>query len=222
MKMFFLFAKSYLFIICFLCLFISSNLYAGVFTEDNDALKRGARFYMDYCSGCHELREFRVGQFLVDLDVNLKSPRKVQLVLSQMGLRVNDLTFPFKSSMPAASAKKWFGVVPPDLSFAMTQFGSTWMRHYLKAFYPDPARAMGCNNSLVPNIAMPNALESLINKTDQLSAENFDRALDDMLAFLNYVADPSAVERRQIGVGVMIFLALLMFVALKLNRVRKF
>ena len=96
------------------------------------------------------------------------------------------------------------------------------MRHYLKAFYPDPARAMGCNNSLVPNIAMPNALESLINKTDQLSAENFDRALDDMLAFLNYVADPSAVERRQIGVGVMIFLALLMFVALKLNRVRKF
>jgi len=217
MKIIFLFAKSYLFIICFLCLFISSNLNAGVFTEDRSALKRGARFYMDYCSGCHELREFRVNRFLADLDVNLKNPREVKLVLSQMGLIANDLTFPFQSSMPAASAKKWFGVVPPDLSFAMTQFGSTWMRHYLKAFYPDSTRAMGCNNSLVPNIAMPNALETLISKTDQISAENFDRALDDMLAFLNYVADPSAVKRRQIGVGVMIFLALLMFVVRKLN-----
>ena len=52
----------------------------------------------------------------------------------------------------------------------------------------------------------------------QLSGEDFDQVAYDVTNFLVYVAEPMAAQRKQIGVGVLIFLGILFVFAWLLNR----
>ena len=63
--------------------------------------------------------------------------------------------------MPAALAAGWFGKAPPDLSLEARAKGSDWVYNYLKSFYLDPSRPVGWNNTVFPNVSMPNALWEL-------------------------------------------------------------
>ena len=52
----------------------------------------------------------------------------------------------------------------------------------------------------------------------QFSQEDFDQVAYDVTNFLVYVAEPMAAQRKQIGVGVLIFLGILFVFAWLLNR----
>src|SRR3546814_4403179 len=59
------------------------------------------------------------------------------------------------SHMPEAAAAKWFGKAPPDLSLEVRAKGADWVNAYLNAFYLDPSRPLGWNNTVFPNASMP-------------------------------------------------------------------
>src|SRR5215475_8460803 len=74
------------------------------------SLQRGARNFMNYCSGCHSARYVRYNRIARDLGL---SEDQVAKELMFNGERIFDT---IQVAMPAEDAQRWFGKAPPDLS----------------------------------------------------------------------------------------------------------
>ena len=149
--------------------------------------------------------------------------------------------------MPAADAVNWFGKTPPDLSLIARSRSPDDIYRFLKTFYSDPSRSTRSDNLQYPSTAMPAVLSSLegvkaavyrdVKSTaggaastekvfdhfesvapGTLTPEQFDGFVRDTVNFLDYVGDPAQVERRSIGLWVVLFLLLLSAFALALKK----
>ncbi|OGV46035.1 MAG: cytochrome C [Legionellales bacterium RIFCSPHIGHO2_12_FULL_42_9] len=206
--------------------------------QDKAALQRGANFFMNYCGGCHSLLYMRYNQLARSLDLTLSDG------IVDTDLFFNNLVFthaksfePIRVSMPFKDASRWFGAIPPDLTLSAKEKGAAWIMAYLKSFYRDSSRPFGSNNGLVPNVAMPNVLEPLIghviairggskNSTilqmrhvgkGEMTADELDHSLQDLVTFLVYVAEPARENRYFIGVFVILFLFVFLLLAWKIK-----
>ncbi len=123
--------------------------------SDKSALQDGARTFVDYCMGCHSARFQRYERVADDLGI----PHERMLEnLAPAGAKIGDhMTI----GMRPADAKTWFGAAPPDLTLVARVRGTDWLYGYLRSFYEDPTRPWGVNNTVFPNVAMPNVLEGL-------------------------------------------------------------
>ncbi len=119
---------------------------------------------------------------------------------------------PVMVSLPEPDARQWFGRMPPDLSLTARERGPVWLFSYLTGFYPDHSRPFGANNTLVPDVAMPNVLYPLKGQI------NLEGDLHDVISFLVYVAEPERLVRYRIGLVVMAFLAVLGLLIYQLKR----
>ncbi len=129
--------------------------HATVDIHDQASLQRGAGLYMNYCMGCHSLELARYERTALDLGIPLDLAEQ-HLIFD--GSKIGEL---MENAMPAELAQKWFGTVPPDLSLTGRLRGADWLYTYLRSFYEDPARPLGVNNRLFPNVGMPHALLEL-------------------------------------------------------------
>ncbi len=208
-----------------------SLMQAGNDLGDRASLQRGAQAYMNYCSGCHSLKYLRYSRMAEDLGL---SEEEVMAHLNFTGAAVGE---PIQVSMPKEQAEKWFGKMPPDLSLTARVRGSDWIYSYLKSFYLDESRPLGWNNTVFPNASMPNPLwqqqglqHAMFGEPDAStgerpvlglkvesagtqSAQEFDQTVRDITNFLEYAGEPAAIKRQQLGVWVILFLALLTFLA---------
>jgi len=193
--------------------------------DDVASMQRGARLFMNYCSGCHSLQYLRYSRIAEDLKLD---PKDVEANFMFAGGKIGD---PVTSSMPAADGTKWFGKAPPDLSLEARAKGSDWIYAYLKSFYVDPTRPLGWNNTVFPNASMPNALWELqgiqtgvvghggevdrveLHTPGRQTPEEFDRTVRDITAFLQYAGEPAALQREAIGVWVLLYLGLFTLLA---------
>jgi ubiquinol-cytochrome c reductase cytochrome c1 subunit len=114
--------------------------------------------------------------------------------------------------------------------------GSDWIYTYLKSFYLDEGRPVGWNNTLFPNASMPNPLWELqgvqqpvygkktaigdlpvegftISQPGRQNAQQFDQTVRDITAFLEYVGEPAALKRQNVGVWAILFLVFFAFMA---------
>ena len=190
------------------------------------SLQNGFKLYTNYCIGCHSLKYQRYERTSDDLGI----PHDVALEnLVFTGQKIGEL---MTSSMDPDLAKVWFGAPPPDLTMVARLRSTDWLYTYLKTFYLDDSRPFGVNNMLFENVGMPNVLMSLqgsqtgtcltdpdtqekkceLNAPEgdgQLSVEEFDEAIYDLVNFLYYTGDPSRLERHRTGIFVLIFLVIL-------------
>ncbi|MGB1333284.1 MAG: ubiquinol-cytochrome c reductase [Porticoccaceae bacterium] len=122
---------------------------------DYASMQRGANVAVNYCMGCHSFKYSRWERVADDLNIphNLMMDN---LVFS--GQKIGDL---MEISMPADSAKEWFGAVPPDLTLVARSRSPEWIYTYLKNFYVDPSRPLGVNNKVFKDVGMPHALLDL-------------------------------------------------------------
>jgi ubiquinol-cytochrome c reductase cytochrome b subunit len=67
---------------------------------------------------------------------------------------------------PEASRKLVFGAVPPDLTLVARARSPEWLYTYLRNFYVDPARPLGVNNKVFPDVGMPHVLLELQGLAD--------------------------------------------------------
>ncbi len=207
---------------------------AGVSLRDVASLQRGAGLYFNYCAGCHSLQYLRYARLAEDLQLD---PAAVEKSLMFRGGKIGDHAL---SSMSAEDGEKWFGKAPPDLSLEARSKGADWIYTYLKSFYLDPSRPLGWNNTLFENASMPNALWELqglqvalrapggaanapisgleIRTPGRQSAQEFDATVRDIAAFLEYAAEPAALQRTSVGIWVLLYLALFTFIAYLLKR----
>lgn len=212
-----------------ICAFAAEPILFPVLTNplDKASLQRGAKLYINYCIGCHSLKYLRYQQLAADLAVvDTEGNVLTQLVNQSLIMNSSKISDVMKTAMPAAEAKRWFGVPPPDLSLIARAKGAEWVYTYLKSFYRDPGQPWGVNNSLAPGTAMPNVLVGLqgvqlpiykngrINhlkliEQGSLTSEQFNAALVDIVNFLLYVSEPSRAEREKIGWGVLLYLVIM-------------
>ena len=146
----------------------------------------------------------------------------VQANLNLSGVKVGET---IGTAMTPAHAQPAFGKMPPDLSLIARVRGSDWIYTYLKSFYLDESRPVGWNNTLFPNVSMPNPLwemqgvqHAVLTKPNAAgeqhverlelrspgtqSAEHFDQSVRDISAFLEYAGEPAAPqapETRRVG-----------------------
>ena len=194
---------------------------------DKSSLQRGAKTFVNYCLSCHSAAYMRYERMGTDLGIN------EQLLRENLMLATEKPGDTMTVTMSEDGAKKWFGVVPPDLSLTARSKGPNWIYTYLRSFYWDKSSPTGWNNTLFPNVAMPHVLYRLqgyreakfegaadgvrhfagyVEKTPgQMSIAEYDAAMRDLTNFMVYLAEPAKLVRYKIGVWVMIFMGLLVF-----------
>jgi ubiquinol-cytochrome c reductase cytochrome c1 subunit len=211
------------------------KLQAGNDLSDRASLQRGAQLYMNNCSGCHSIKYMRYSRIAEDLGL---SEEEVMDNLNFTGAKFGEQVL---VSMPHAGGEKWFGKMPPDLSLISRVRGSDWIYTYLKSFYLDESRPLGWNNKLFPNASMPNPLWQLqglqhaeMSEPDAIGERHvetlkvtqpgtqtpaqFDQTARDITNFLEYVGEPAALKRQNMGVWVILFLVALTFLAFLLKQ----
>jgi len=190
------------------------------------SLQRGARNFVNYCSGCHSAQYVRYNRLAEDLQIS------EQQLIANLMFSAQKPTETMTIAMRADDAKRWFGVAPPDLSLIARNRGVDYLYNFLRGFYLDPSRPTGVNNMMLPNAAMPHVLWELQGAREavfveegigegathkvfkefrqvtpgSLSAEEYDQFVRDIVDFLAYVGEPMQLERQRLGVWVLAFL----------------
>jgi ubiquinol-cytochrome c reductase cytochrome c1 subunit len=205
---------------------------ANIDPDNQQSLQRGARLFVNYCLSCHAaglMRYERMGQ---DLGI---SELQVAQNLMFTGAKIGDL---MTVATDPEDAVEWFGTVPPDLSVIARSRGVDWLYTYLRSFYLDDSRVTGVNNLVFPDVGMPDVLWELqgwqkpvittvkdpdgterkvieleLVEPGLMSPKEFDRAVRDLVNFLNYMAEPGKHDRQALGVKVILFLLVFLVVA---------
>ena len=197
------------------------------------ALQRGAKYFVNYCLGCHALahsRYRRVGEDLGLTDAMVRD----NLVFTDR--RVGET---MEVAMDRGDAERWFGAAPPDLSVLARQKGADYIYQFLMTFYRDETRPWGVNNWRFPNTAMPHVLwreqglqeaetravdgrEAVVGlvpgRPGRRSPEEYREMASDLTTFLVYVSEPVRLTRESAGVWVLSFLLLLIVLTYFLKR----
>ena len=221
-------------IFAILLLFFSLNSFSASNVElikapidltDNQSLQRGARTFVNYCLNCHSANYMRYSNLI---DIGL-SPETIKRDLMFNADKIGDT---MAVNMPVKDSKKWFGVTPPDLSVVARSRGADWIYSYMRGFYSDPSRAMGWNNTVLLNSAMPHILwelegEKILNpetkqlekfSAGKLNTKEYDSLIADLTNYLVFMSEPDQLKRKKMGYYVIGFLLLLLFLTINLKK----
>jgi len=211
--------------------------HSGADINNLESLQRGARNYVNYCSGCHSMKYVRYNRVAADLKIpeaDLKA------------LMISPDAKPFDTIVNAmpTDAESWFGKQPPDLSLiARARGGADYVYAFLKGFYVDKSRIWGVNNLVLPGAAMPDVVADLqglqkpVYKNETvdgsstmvltgveamtpgtLKPEEYDQFARDTANFLDYASEPVKSKRQSMGIFVTLFLLVFFAFALMLKK----
>ncbi len=203
---------------------------AGTNIKDIAALQRGARVFVNYCLSCHSADYMRYKRLSEDLGL---SEGMVLENLVFADVKIGDT---MSVAMSPEDGEQWFGKAPPDLSLVGRSRGADWLYAYMRSFYRDETG--GWNNTVLENASMPHVLwqwqgiqEAVyttrsqggmeirvidhleLDVPGQLSPEDYDDTIRDLVTFLEYLGEPAKLKRKNIGVWVMLYLAVFAFLA---------
>lgn len=192
---------------------------------DKESLKKGFKTYINYCLGCHQLQYQRYNRTFKDLGIeDADGVENYMYTGEKPGDHITN-------TMPKKEAAKWFGNAPPDLTLEARLRSPDWIYTYLRSFYMDSERPFGVNNTVYKDVGMPHVLQGLqgVGSIDEhgnispamggsLTTEEYDVVVRDLTNFLEYVGEPSKLERKSMGVKVLIFLFIFFIIAYFLKK----
>jgi ubiquinol-cytochrome c reductase cytochrome c1 subunit len=210
---------------------------ANIDPSNTQSLQRGARLFVNYCLSCHSAGLMRYERMGKDLGIDDKL---VAENLMFTGGKTGDL---MTVATHPQDAKEWFGTLPPDLTVIARSRGVDWLYTYLRSFYRDDSKITGVNNLAFPDVGMPHVMWELqgwqkpvittskdhdghevktvsleLVEPGLLTPKEFDRAMRDLVNFLDYMGEPAKHERRALGVKVIMFLLVLLVFAYLMKR----
>lgn len=205
--------------------------------SDKVSLQRGAKLFSNYCLACHSTGYQRYQRVATDLEIP-DELMKDNLIFTDS--KIGDLMI---NSMDKKESAKWFGNAPPDLTLEARLRGADWIYTYLRSFYKDETRPFSVNNVVFPDVAMPHVLEELqgiptaifettmidgvehktiialkSNGQGEMSSDEYDNAVLDLVNFLVYAGEPNKLERQSLGVWVIAFLIILFILSYLLKK----
>lgn len=193
---------------------------------DQASLQRGAKTFVNYCLSCHEASYMRYNRMAQDLGLSDDQ------VLKNLMFATDKIGETMTIAMRAEDAKKWFGVIPPDLSVISRSRGTDWLYTYLRTFYLDQSKQTGTNNLAFKDVGMPHVLwqqqgylaqdeetHDLSSATNgSISHNEYDVMVQDLTNFLAYIGEPSKLQRLALGKWVLLYLVLLFLVAYPMKK----
>lgn len=216
---------------------------APIDVSDKESLRRGAKIFAENCYSCHSAEFVRFNRIAKDLEMKESEVRDMMIfTYSKKGAptKIGDV---MEVSMTEDFARNAFGAPVPDLSVAARARGADWIYTYLRSFYVDPDRPTGMNNTVFPDVGMPNIfwrqqglqeavyemvdhdgveieqlthLETVVPGT--LSRVEFDMFAADLTNFMVYIAEPAQLQRRAMGWYVLGFLVIFFVFAYLLKK----
>lgn len=207
--------------------------------SDTESLQRGARNFMNYCSGCHSAKYVRFNR--MGRDLGLTEEQLIENLMFNAEVPHDTI----QRTMRDEDAIRWFGKPPPDLSVTPRSRGIDYVFNFLQSFYVDSDSPTGVDNVLLPGTSMPNVLwemqgyqkaifseheiedgggielvfEQFQSITEgNMSDEDFQTFVRDTVNFLDYMSEPAQLTRKAIGVWVLMFLSVFLVLTIMLKK----
>jgi len=205
---------------------------APVNLADQESLQRGARIFVNYCLNCHSASAMRYTRMQ---DIGLTEEQIKENLMFAADKPGETMTV----GMSKKDAKAWLGAAPPDLSVIARSRGPDWLYTYLRGFYRDDSRPTGWNNTVFDKVGMPHVLWSLqgemvpvkkkegehevierleLAKPGSVTLAEYDAMVGDLVNYLTWMGEPAQLQRKQLGLIVLAFLAVFFVVAYYLKK----
>lgn len=214
---------------------------APVDVSDKASLQHGAKLFVNYCLSCHSAAFMRYNRLkdigLTDQEIKDNLLFATDKVGDTMIAAINP-----KQAKAWFGANPPDLTVIARSRASYDGSGADYLYTFLRTFYVDETKATGWNNLAFPSVGMPHVLWSLqgerrailedqeVNgqKTqvfkgwEQISAgsmseQEYDKAVGDLVNYLQWMGEPAQQTRINLGYGVLAFLAVFIFIAWRLN-----
>jgi len=212
---------------------------------DVAALQNGAKLFVNYCLNCHAAAFMRYNR-LRDLgltEAQIKS--NLLFATEKVGdtMKVSLDTKQAKDFFGAAPPD--LTVIARSRADGAKGSGADYLYTYLRSYYRDETKATGWNNLVFPSVAMPHVLWELQGQRaakfeeeadphehgktahvfkgyeqltpGKLDAHQYDEAVGDLVAYLQWMGEPAQAQRFRLGVIVLLFLGVLTLLTWRLN-----
>jgi len=209
--------------------------------NDLSALQHGAKLFVNYCLNCHAASYMRFNR-LTDIGLTTQDIKDNLLFTTD---KVGDTMK--VAMDPKQAKDWFGGTPPDLTVITRSRSGhggtgADYVYTYLRTYYRDESKATGWNNLAFPNVGMPNVLWELQGQRKpiydtieshgheshvfagwqqvtpgKLSPAEYDEAVADLVNYMQWMSEPAQNTRVRIGVWVMMFLLIFMFIAWRLN-----
>jgi len=212
---------------------------------DMASLQNGARVFVNYCLNCHSAQYMRYNR-MQDIGLSEDAIKKNLLFATdKVGDTMRTTLDPKQAKDWFGAAPPDLSVIARSRSEMGKGTGADYLYTLWRTFYRDDAKPTGWNNLAFPDIAMPHALWQLQGerravfveeknpheegKTTHrfagfeqiapgtLSEHEYNETVGDLVAYLQWMGEPAQGKRIRIGVGVLLFLGLLIVFTWRLN-----
>jgi len=211
---------------------------ADIDLDNVASLQRGARNFMNYCSGCHSAEYVRFNTIGKTLDLSEEQ------LMDNLMFNADKTFETIRAAMPANDAARWYGKAPPDLTLMARARGADYVYNFLKGFYVSETSPTGVDNLVLAGTSMPHVLWELQGyqaanfdrhenedgsvttafegfeplSAGSMDAEEYNDFVRDTVNFLAYIAEPIRSERRKLGVWVIMFLIFFFILSTQLKK----
>ena len=208
------------------------------------ALQNGAKLFVNYCLNCHNASSMRFNR-LRDLGLTEDQIKNNLLFTGEKVGELMTTAMPAKDAKAWFGTVPPDLSVIARAKASPEGSGADYLYTYLRTFYKDDTRPTGFNNMVLPNAAMPHVLWDLqgvqeakfvevadphdhnkkihkfdgfnIVKPGSMTKLEFDTAVSDIVGYMEWMAEPAAQKRKQLGVWVLIFMSIFAILAWRLN-----
>jgi ubiquinol-cytochrome c reductase cytochrome c1 subunit len=210
-------------------------------TNDLAALQNGAKLFVNYCLNCHSAAFMRYNR-LQDIGITEQQIKdNLLFTTDKVGETMK------ANLDPGQAKAWFGGVPPDLTLVARSRAGhggtgADYLYTYLRTFYRDDTKATGWNNLVFPSVGMPHALWELqgdrrpvFDKVEShghtaevfkgweqvtpgtMTPLQYDQAMGDLVAYMQWMAEPAQNTRIRVGVWVMLFLVMALVFVWRLN-----
>jgi ubiquinol-cytochrome c reductase cytochrome c1 subunit len=210
---------------------------------DRAALQDGAKLFVNYCLNCHSAAYMRFNR-MHDIGLNDDQIKKNLLFTTEkVGETMKVALDPRQAKEWFGAIPPDLSVIARSRSAAGQGSGADYLYTYLRTYYRDDSKPTGWNNLAFPSVGMPHVLWELqgerrpifekkmehgheteiftgrweVVKTGALDPREYDTAVANLVAFMQWMGEPVQKTRVQIGVWVLLFLAVFTLIAWFLN-----
>jgi ubiquinol-cytochrome c reductase cytochrome c1 subunit len=209
---------------------------------DQPSLQHGAKLFVNYCLNCHAASYMRFNR-LQDIGLTPEQIKSNLLFTTDKVGETMKVAMDAKSAKDWFGATPPDLSVIARSRAGAGGSGADYLYTYLRSYYRDDSTPTGWNNLAYPKSAMPHVLWELqgerkpifekktehgheaevytgkwdVIKAGTRDARDYDNDVADLVAFMQWMGEPVQKSRVQIGVWVLLFLALFTVIAWFLN-----
>ena len=212
---------------------------------DLAALQNGGKLFANYCLNCHQAAYMRYNR-MRDIGLT-EEQIKDNLIFTgaKVGETMKTALDPKDAKDWFGGVPPDLTLIARSRSDGAKGTGADYVYTYLRSYYRDDSRPTGWNNTAFPGVGMPNVLWELqgqqkpvfLEEKDPhdpaktvhlfkgfepvsagtLSTADFNIATADLVAYLQWMAEPMQTSRVRLGVWVLVFLFGFTIIAWRLN-----